>query len=58
MPHDGKTVSISIEQAREKWGPLADAFALDQRVSGDKARRELGWQPVYTDAVATLSRGE
>jgi nucleoside-diphosphate-sugar epimerase len=54
----GKTVSISIEQAREKWGPLADAFALDQRVSGDKARRELGWQPVYTDAVATLSRGE
>jgi nucleoside-diphosphate-sugar epimerase len=54
---DGKTVSLSFEQAREKWGVFADAFALDQRVSSDKARRELGWEPVYGSALATLSRG-
>jgi nucleoside-diphosphate-sugar epimerase len=54
----GKTVSISSTEARAKWGPLADAFALDQRVSGDKARRELGWEPVHTDALAVLARGE
>jgi nucleoside-diphosphate-sugar epimerase len=55
---DGKTVSISLEDARATWGPIADAFALDQRVSSDKARRELGWEPVYTDALAALSRGQ
>ncbi|HSZ40012.1 MAG TPA: NAD-dependent epimerase/dehydratase family protein [Trebonia sp.] len=54
----GRTVSISIDEARAKWGALADAFALDQRISGDKARRELGWTPAYTDALATLSSGQ
>jgi nucleoside-diphosphate-sugar epimerase len=54
----GKTVSLSLGEARARWGALADAFALDQRVSGDKASRELGWAPACTDALATLARGE
>ncbi len=53
----GKTVSLSIDEARDRWGGLADAFALDQQVSGHKARRELGWEPAYTDALAALSGG-
>lgn len=54
----GKTVSLSLGEARARWGALADAFALDQRVSGDKARRELGWAPSHTDAMAALAAGE
>lgn len=34
-----------LAQARKQLGPLADALALDQRVSSEKARIELGWQP-------------
>ncbi len=48
---DGKTVSLSLEQAREQMGPIADAFALDQQLSSAKAQRELGWTPVHTDPL-------
>jgi nucleoside-diphosphate-sugar epimerase len=54
----GRTASITIEEARARWDGLAAAFALDQQISGDKARRELGWQPVYADALATLAAGK
>lgn len=37
-------------------GPLAEALLMDNRVSGDRARRELGWSPVHTDALTELSR--
>lgn len=37
-------------------GPLAGALLMDNRVSGDRARRELGWSPVHTDALTELSR--
>jgi nucleoside-diphosphate-sugar epimerase len=39
-------------------GPIADAFALDQRVSNEKARRELGWTPAVTDALKAMSSGD
>ncbi|HEV3355779.1 MAG TPA: NAD-dependent epimerase/dehydratase family protein [Pseudonocardiaceae bacterium] len=45
---DGKTVSITLDQARAEMGPIADAFALDQQLSSAKARRELGWTPKHT----------
>jgi nucleoside-diphosphate-sugar epimerase len=48
---DGKTVSVSLEQAREQMGPIADAFALDQQLTSAKARRELGWTPAHTDPL-------
>ncbi|HEX4788274.1 MAG TPA: NAD-dependent epimerase/dehydratase family protein [Actinospica sp.] len=53
----GKTVSITREQARAQMGPIADAFALDQRLSSAKARRELGWAPAHRDPLATFERG-
>jgi len=53
----GKTVSITLEQARAQMGPIADAFALDQCLSSAKARRELGWAPTHGDPLETFGRG-
>jgi hypothetical protein len=38
-------------------GPIAEAFALDQQISGARARRELGWTPTRLDALAELAQG-
>jgi len=54
---DGKTVSITVEQARAQMGPIADAFVLDQRLTSAKARRELGWAPTHGDPLETFERG-
>jgi nucleoside-diphosphate-sugar epimerase len=40
-----KTVSIPLDQARTTMGPFADAIALDQQLSSERAKRELGWKP-------------
>ncbi|MEU3340852.1 NAD-dependent epimerase/dehydratase family protein [Streptomyces sp. NPDC002144] len=53
----GKTVSNSLDEARERMGVIADAFALDQRFTPARARTELGWTPVHTDPLADLERG-
>ena len=53
----GKTVSISMAQAGAQMGPVADAFALDQRLTSAKARRELGWTPKHDDPLETFERG-
>ena len=54
---DGKTVSISLAQAHERMGPIADAFALDQQLTSAKAQRELDWAPTYPDPLAVFERG-
>jgi len=36
---------MSLEDAREVMGRFADALVLDQRISGEKAVRELQWNP-------------
>jgi nucleoside-diphosphate-sugar epimerase len=41
----GKTTAWALPEAREVIGPLADALALDQRVSSVRARQLLGWVP-------------
>jgi nucleoside-diphosphate-sugar epimerase len=43
--HGARVETIPLETARQTMGPLADALTLDQLVSGEKAVRELGWQP-------------
>jgi nucleoside-diphosphate-sugar epimerase len=53
---DGKTTSITFAQAQAEMGPIADAFALDQQFTGEKARRELGWQPRHTDPLSVFSQ--
>jgi nucleoside-diphosphate-sugar epimerase len=42
---DGNVHTMPVDEARKVMGPFADALALDQRVSSDKAQRELGWKP-------------
>jgi nucleoside-diphosphate-sugar epimerase len=41
----GATRSLSLDEGRQAWGPLADALALDQRFTARRARDELGWVP-------------
>ncbi len=41
----GATRSLSLDAARQVWGPLADALALDQQFTVRHARDELGWVP-------------
>lgn len=49
--------SLTLEDAMERMGPIAEAFALDQQLSGARAHRELGWTPTRLDALAELARG-
>jgi nucleoside-diphosphate-sugar epimerase len=51
----GTASSITIGQARQEFGPLADAFGLDQRVSSVRARRELNWSPAERDILTELT---
>jgi nucleoside-diphosphate-sugar epimerase len=50
----GTASSITMGQARQEFGPLADAFALDQRLSCARARRELNWAPADRDILTEL----
>jgi nucleoside-diphosphate-sugar epimerase len=52
----GETESISLDAAREAMGPIAEAFALDQRFTSEKAHSELGWAPRFGDPLGELSR--
>ena len=51
----GTASSITMEQARQEFGPLADAFALDQRVTAAHARRELNWAPADRNILTELT---
>jgi nucleoside-diphosphate-sugar epimerase len=49
---------ISADAAAAEWGEWARGYARDQRLSGAKAQRELGWQPVHVDVdqeIGTLA---
>jgi nucleoside-diphosphate-sugar epimerase len=53
----GRTVATPLEEARKKMGAYADALALDQQASGQRARDLLGWNPRRPDALEDLERG-
>jgi nucleoside-diphosphate-sugar epimerase len=42
---NGTVEHLTIENARAAMGGFADALAVDLQMSGEKARRELGWNP-------------
>ena len=46
---------ISADSIALELGPWAHGYALDQRLSGDKARRELGWTPRHLDPEAEIA---
>ncbi|WP_377266849.1 NAD-dependent epimerase/dehydratase family protein [Peterkaempfera sp. SMS 1(5)a] len=52
----GRIETLTLDEARTRMGPIAEAFALDQQFTGARARRELGWTPTRLDALAELAR--
>jgi nucleoside-diphosphate-sugar epimerase len=51
----GRTGTLTLDEARAKMGPIAEAFVLDQRLTGARARQQLDWQPRHLDPVAELA---
>jgi len=49
--------SVSTDEFTDRFGLLAEALLLDQQLTGDRARQQLGWSPTHLDAVAELARG-
>jgi nucleoside-diphosphate-sugar epimerase len=47
----GSTISITVEHARERMGPIADAL----RFSAARARKDLGWKPLHDDPLTVLA---
>jgi nucleoside-diphosphate-sugar epimerase len=45
---------ISADAAAAEWGDWARGYARDQRLSGAKARGELGWQPTHVDPESEI----
>ena len=45
---------LSVAEAIEIHGPVVEGYAIDQQMSGRKAMKELGWQPVHLDPIADL----
>jgi hypothetical protein len=43
--------------APKKYGPFADALALDQQISGQRAQRVLGWRPEGLSVLEELAGG-
>ena len=54
---DGKVETVPIEEARKTTGPLADALALDQQISGERAQRVLNWRPQGPPVLEELASG-
>lgn len=48
---DVKTKSISREEANKQFGALAEFFSINNQMSSEKARRELGWRPKFENAI-------
>jgi nucleoside-diphosphate-sugar epimerase len=53
---DGKVETVPIAEARQTMGPFADALALDQQISGERAERLLGWRPQGPSVIEELAR--
>ena len=47
---------MPFEQALKMMGRLARINILDIQISGEKARRELGWQPKYPSLTETIKQ--
>ena len=46
---------IAVDAAAAASGEWARGYAMDQRLSGDKARRELGWAPRHLDPEGEIA---
>ena len=53
----GRVEAWPLDTAREALGSFADALALDQRVSGDRAKEMLGWRPEGPSIIEEIQHG-
>ncbi len=53
----GRVQAWQLDEARAALGAFADALALDQQVSGAKAKQALNWQPQSPTLVDELTGG-
>jgi nucleoside-diphosphate-sugar epimerase len=53
----GKTQAWPLEEARKTMHAFADALVLDQQISGEKAKKELGWSPRAVSVLDDLKTG-
>jgi nucleoside-diphosphate-sugar epimerase len=49
---------VSADTIAAELGEWARGYALDQRLSGDKARRDLGWAPKHLDPESEIGLGD
>lgn len=54
---EGRVESWPLDEARQSLGGFADALALDQQISADKAKRLLGWTPKAPSVLEELEHG-
>lgn len=54
----GRTVALERAELADALGapPLADYWSTNSQISGEKARRELGWEPRHLDVLDELGR--
>ncbi|MFD7285276.1 NAD-dependent epimerase/dehydratase family protein [Streptomyces sp. NPDC059863] len=55
MGRPGAIRQLTMDEATKEMGPIAEAFALDQRFTGARARGQLGWNPVRLDPLTELA---
>jgi hypothetical protein len=53
----GALEKVTLEQAVERMGPIAEAFAPDQEMTGVRARQELDRVPRHLDVLEELAEG-
>ncbi len=49
-----RTESWDPTEAEQVWGPMVEAFLLDQVASGERAAQELGWLPTRPSILEEL----
>ena len=52
---DPNPVVRTVASAQAELGDWAEGYALDQQMSGQKARIRLGWKPTHTDVIADIT---
>ncbi|MFK3983931.1 NAD-dependent epimerase/dehydratase family protein [Micromonospora sp. NPDC050397] len=53
----GRIAPEPPEATRRRLGPLESAFRMDQQASGEKARRDLGWEPIGPSLLDEIETG-
>jgi nucleoside-diphosphate-sugar epimerase len=52
---ESEPVVLDVEGAKVRIGSWAEGYAIDQQMSGQKARQVLGWCPEHEDVIADVS---